>query len=127
MKRDMDLIRSLLLYSEENCKPLHGVYFKFSEYCWEGDIEELKRHIYLLEGEALLEEGLPSSEDDIGLGNLTWAGYNFLDSVRDPKIWRETQDIAKNAGGFTFELLAEIAKGLIKTKIMKHTGVELQS
>jgi hypothetical protein len=56
---------------------------------------------------------------------LSWAGDDFLDSVRDPEIWRQTKEGAKKAGGFTVELLGDLAKGLIKTQIKKHTGVEL--
>jgi Hypothetical protein (DUF2513) len=55
----------------------------------------------------------------------TWRGHDFIDSVRDPEIWRKTKEGAQAAGGFTIELLRELAKGFIKTQIEKHTGVKL--
>jgi hypothetical protein len=37
----------------------------------------------------------------------------------------KTKEGASQAGGFTVWLLADLAKGLIKTQIEKHTGVKL--
>jgi hypothetical protein len=56
---------------------------------------------------------------------LTWHGHDLVDSIRDPEIWKMTKEGVEKAGGFTFELIGELAKGFIKTKIEKHTGVEL--
>lgn len=56
---------------------------------------------------------------------LTWEGHDFRDSIRDPEIWAETKRGAENAGGLTVDLLKDLAKGFIKTKIEEHTGVKL--
>lgn len=62
---------------------------------------------------------------------MTWerptsaAMGDFLDTIRDPSIWRETKAGAKKAGGFSLDLLKALAKGLVKKKIEQHTGVEL--
>ena len=56
---------------------------------------------------------------------MSWQGHDFLESVRDPEIWKTTKDVAKKAGGSTFDTLIAIAKGLIKTKIEKHTGINI--
>ena len=56
---------------------------------------------------------------------LTWRGHDFLDQVRDDEIWRLTKEGANKAKGFTFDLLASLARGLIKEKIKKHTGIEI--
>jgi hypothetical protein len=56
---------------------------------------------------------------------ITWQGHDFIDSVRDDKIWAETKDTAKKAGGWTLSLLSEIAKAVIKENITKHTGINL--
>jgi hypothetical protein len=61
----------------------------------------------------------------ITFAGLTWAGHDFLDSVRDSEIWRATKEGAQKAGGFSLELLAALAKGLIKKKIEQHTGIQL--
>ncbi len=61
----------------------------------------------------------------IGFRCLTWEGHDFLDSVRDPKIWAKTKDGALAAGGFTVDLLKDLAKGFVKKQIEERTGVTL--
>jgi hypothetical protein len=45
--------------------------------------------------------------------------------VRDPKIWAKTKDGALAAGGFTVDLLKDLAKGFVKKQIEERTGVTL--
>jgi Hypothetical protein (DUF2513) len=52
-------------------------------------------------------------------------GHDFLDSIRDPEIWRKTKEGAEAAKGFSFDLLKALAKGLIKTQLEQRTGVKL--
>jgi hypothetical protein len=52
---------------------------------------------------------------------LTWEGHDFLNSIRDPKIWEKTKKGVEGAGGFTVDL----AKGFVKKQIEEHTGVKL--
>ena len=57
---------------------------------------------------------------DVAVRNLTSEGHDFLDSVRDPEIWRRTKAGAVKAGGFTVDILKELAKSLIKAAIQQH-------
>ena len=50
---------------------------------------------------------------------ISWAGYEFLDSVRDPDIWRKTKEGAQKMGSWTVKLLADIATGFIKAKAIE--------
>jgi Hypothetical protein (DUF2513) len=61
----------------------------------------------------------------ITFSGLTWAGHDYLDAVRDPEIWKKVRQTTDAAGGFTLELVKDLAKGFIKTQIKKHTGMEL--
>lgn len=56
---------------------------------------------------------------------LTWHGHEFLDAIRDPEVWKKTKNGALAAGGFTFDLLKELAKGYLKKQIADRTGVEI--
>ena len=47
---------------------------------------------------------------------------NFLDSVRDTKVWRTTKDRVKAAGGFTIEILGAVAKKVIDENLVKLVG-----
>lgn len=61
----------------------------------------------------------------IGFRRLSWTGHEFLDSVRSPEVWARTKAGALAAGGFTVQLLADLAKGFIKKQIEDRTGVKL--
>jgi len=124
MKRDMDLIRELLLYTEKYSRPELGVAISKSnlELCKTDD--QLLGHINLLIDKNLMT--FPHhAQNTYYLGNLTSYGHDFLDSVRDPEIWKQTKDVGLKAGGWTIDLLGDIAKGLIKKQIKKYTDVEL--
>lgn len=56
---------------------------------------------------------------------LTWQGHDFLDSVRNQETWAKTKKGALAAGGWTADILKDLAKGFIKKQIEEHTGVKL--
>jgi Hypothetical protein (DUF2513) len=124
MKRNMDLVRDLLLKIEE-LDLGDGNWVDVSDMSDDGN--ELYQHLILMRDEGLIEgsDRQFAGKDGFLPTSLTWAGHDFLDSVRDPEIWQKTKDGAKAAGGFTVELLAEIAKGLIKTQIKRLSGVDV--
>ncbi len=132
MKRDMDLIRELLLRIEKHAKPATGIAGRYLEVRdlrlhVEGyDRAQVVYHAYLLV-QAELVDGFSRGVDEyhILVKGLTWRGHDFLDDVRDPKIWHATKACAKKAGGFSFDLLRALAKGFLKKKVEEHTGVEL--
>jgi len=133
MKRDMDLARELTLRIESMVPPA-GLFDPFlnldpSEHAMKFDgftVAEVHYHLHLL-AEAGFLDGVKELRGStcVMVKGLTWKGHDFVDSVRDPEIWRETKDGAKKVGGFSLELLVALAKGLIKKKIEEHTGVEL--
>ena len=129
MKRDMDLIRALLLKIESMEIEPGGTSpalrasdeaLKIEGYTEDQVVYHLE---YLIDNG--LAEGSCSVDRFFHISKLTRSGHDLVDSIRDPEIWRETKERAKKAGGFTLELLGDLAKGLLKTQIAKHTGVEL--
>jgi Hypothetical protein (DUF2513) len=48
---------------------------------------------------------------------LSWEGHDYLDAVRDPKIWKMTKEATDKVGSWAFELVKEVAKGLIKSEL----------
>jgi len=129
MKRDMDLIRDLLLFFES--KP---EYDGISKYQLDSkDLEELNfddrttEEIFyninkLIEANFLI--GQLTFNNPIVSG-LTWKGHDFLDSIRDPEIWKKTKEGAKRAGGFSVELLKDLAIGLLKKQIEEYTDIKI--
>lgn len=126
----MDLIRELLLKLE--AMPLRpGVIALVSGHDEETAIEgwtpeEIGEHLRMLQRGGLIETpGSQPLDGSITFRALTWEGADFLDSVRDPETWAKTKKAAAGAGGFTLELLKDLAKGLIKKQVEEHTGVKL--
>ena len=130
MRRDMDLIRELLLKIDSldiepggTTRALRPSDPELKIGSYTGD--QVDYHLELLIDAGLVEGSCSAVDRFFHITKLSWAGDDFLASVRDPEIWRQTKEGAKKAGGFTVELLGDLAKGLIKTQIKKHTGVEL--
>ncbi|MCI4680617.1 DUF2513 domain-containing protein [Rhodoblastus acidophilus] len=132
MKRDMDLVRELLLKLEALDIP-PGVVRPLSPYNpamavngFTGD--EVGHHLRMLVSGNLVETAGSQSfgpDGSLVFRQISWAGHDFLDSVRDPEIWAKTKKGAAAAGGFTVDLLKDLAKGLVKKQIEEFTGVKL--
>lgn len=125
MKRDMDLVRNILLSAEA----LEHGYVNDSPKIDGYTDEQVAHHIYLMWQAGLVKgadtSGVSCDSPTAILISVTWQGHDFLDAIRDPEIWKKTKDIAGQAGGFTFELIGELAKGLLKTQIKRLTGIDL--
>lgn len=129
MQRDMDMIRELLLRIEAVDLPAGSAVMlslRHEPLVHPGEnIDSIAYHMRLLITAGLVDPTNVQGADSFGIRGLTWSGHDFLDSIRDPEIWRQTKEAANKAGGFTLDLLADLAKGFIKTQLEKHTGVKL--
>ncbi|AOK57665.1 hypothetical protein WM29_00025 (plasmid) [Burkholderia ubonensis] len=126
MKRDMDLIRELMLKLEELPVPTAGmVVVDAAKVGVEGyTAEQIDYHLSLLEQARFIHAGGldmgmsgPGFGPGVGFYSLTWAGHDFLDAVRSPDVWDRTTQAATAAGGFTVELLVFAAKTYLEGKI----------
>jgi Hypothetical protein (DUF2513) len=130
MKRDMNLIRELLLTIESLPVGRSGVVAVSpagKNIAIDGyDATHIKYHLSLLREAGFLDcAGRVLTDGTMAVRGLTWAGHDYVDAVRDPEIWKKTKRGAEAAGSWTFDLVKELAKGFIKTKIEEHTGVKL--
>jgi hypothetical protein len=120
----MDLIRDLLLKIEEAPRRVSWKDIVPED---NAEAERVLEHLKLIE-EAGLIKSTPVHLKGLRLPEnieLEWAGHDFLDSVRDPKIWDKTKKGVEGAGGFTLDLVKDLAKGLVKKQIEEYTGVKL--
>ena len=128
MKRDFDLIRAILLDIECN---VPAVPIKYGYNFDHSDRDAVAFALHLMEQRGLIEAfhnkemGLHDADKYLQV-KLTWEGCDFLDTIRDDEIWRKTKEGVRQAGGFSFELMKALAKGMIKKKIELHTGVDLE-
>ena len=124
MRRDLDLVRNILLHIEGKHEAASIQKLDFDAF--NGFTQKvIYEHARLLREAGYLRDTKQVLGMSVMVSGLTWKGHDFLDSVRDPQVWAETKDAANKVGGWTVSLVSEIAKGLIKTKIKQHTGVEL--
>ncbi len=128
MKRDMDLIRELMLKLEALRVPSDEVvYIDPDTMAVDGyDMHQIDYHLQLLEQARLVYAG--GFEIGMGAGpgiafrSLSWAGHDFLDSVRSPDVWDKAKQTASAAGGFTVELLVFAAKTYLENRIKGLVG-----
>lgn len=127
MRRDMDLIRELLLRLEGlPMRPGGFVSFDVSdpEFTIEGrSADEVWHHLAMIYDAGFAESGTDVRGDLSGswyFRTLSWAGRDFLDAVREPKVWQETKSRASTIGGWTVGILRDLAVGLVKGEAAKH-------
>ena len=115
MKRDMDMIRQLLLDAEghDSNSPLFQTNDPSSAY-----------HISLLKDaglmDAIIRKGIHGTPSDAAIIGLTWAGHDFLDAARNDTIWNKAKDkFLKPGVSWTFSILAEWLKQEAHKKIFE--------
>jgi|ERR1700730_13453399 hypothetical protein len=119
MQRGMDLTRTLLLWIDsdpqldgtrqiepDNPSDIGVINHSYSEVAYNLNLLIDKGYIKGTHGMQMPR-----------ISHLTWEGHDFLDSIRDPETWAKTKKAATRAGGFTVDLLRDLAKGLIKKQI----------
>ena len=122
MKRDMDLIRTLLLWIEDDPtldgREWRGV--QLADYAaFPGHSpQEVQYHLGLLV-DAGLVQGKPyfSPAGTVVFSSLTWGGHEFVDNVRDASIWKVVKEKASGVSGVAFGVLGEIAKEELKKRL----------
>jgi len=117
MKRDMDLVRLILLAIEEEPRGWAPklVIEGYSE-------QQIGFHVQLM-GEAgfikTADVTPRESSSPIGIPvYMRWAGYEFLEAARTPSIWEAAKSKLKTAGtGIAFELLKETLLALARHQL----------
>ena len=126
MERDLELVRQILLkaaahphgrgFSPQD--DLDGVY----------TTEQIGYHVHLMGQAGLIAASDATTHDDPSpnslMNSITWSGYEYLESVRDEKVWKETKSLAGRAGSTAFDLVKQIAISVAKSELAKH-GVNL--
>lgn len=120
MTRDMDLVRKILVGVEARNDP-----FSFEELVIDGhEPAEVSGHL-----EMLAEAGYVEVTDLTTMGTsyrklcpkrLTWAGHEFLDSVRNESVWIDVKKKITSQGG---ALPLEIIKALAIAALKGHLGL----
>jgi hypothetical protein len=102
MKRDMELIRYILLQKEAEQEIV-------------GEHKVVVYHIGLLNEagfvDAVTRNGVDGVISDAWIKSITWAGHDFLDAMRDDTIWKMAKDkFIKPGVSWTVSILFEFLK-----------------
>ena len=108
MKRDMDLIRAILLAVEDEPSS-HAPEIEIQGYTQ----EQVGYHAELLKEAGFVE--LYNDSDMIR--RLTWSGHEFLDSARDNTRWNQAKDKLNKAGGASIPIWIALLTELVKKQI----------
>lgn len=118
MKLNYDCVRDLLLYLENN--------LTYDNYV---SIGNLKLNNYSSDeltytSEKLTEAGYINSiighSDDypvIIVKSITYNGHQYLDSIRNNTIWKETKSKLSKIGSFSFPIIQQLAISIAKAKL----------
>jgi hypothetical protein len=119
MKRDWEVIRNILIAIEADCTTedlakLHT------------DWQLIATHLRLLKEADLVDgiaiyRGIGSRDVAVNAAvppSLTWAGYDFLDAIRDETVWEKAKgQAAKTGGAVTLAVLTQLATYYLMEKL----------
>jgi len=107
MKRDMDLIRQILLHVEAR---------QFDQVDEPFHVPEYADDIVGFHLELLAEAGLVKTPDASNTGHnfvyfpvgITWEGYEFLDACRDERRWIDAKKLLRQCGTVSFHVMKQL-------------------
>lgn len=111
MKRDMDLVRLILLRVEEQ-DPNSSSYESIAIDGYSAG--EIREHVKLLKNAGMVDDVHHDMDGHVWIRSITWDGYDYLDKVRDNSVWKKTKDVIKEKGlPLIFDTIKTIASALI--------------
>ncbi|HDR5353844.1 TPA: DUF2513 domain-containing protein [Bacillus thuringiensis] len=123
MKLNQDCIRSILLELEEKLNlgqhiHLHQLkeFKAFNEY---GENESVYAILKLIEA-GYLNGAYQFDGDEIyalGIASITFSGHEFLDTIRDSKVWAKTKTLTQKLTSVPINVLSAVAVKVTKDYI----------
>ena len=109
VKRDMDLVRSILFEVEEAARPLSVGDLDYRGHSQ----EEVVYHVNLMAERGLLDATSIGSWSRptvyVSINGLTWDGQDFLDVMRDERVFAKAKKAVKaSLGTTTFDVLKAV-------------------
>lgn len=129
MKINNDLIRELMLFSENSLDMVTDLIFydeikSFAEKS-EFTLDQVNYHLWELDNAGFLDVNFNYANNGISsvtINNVLWDGHQFLDTIRDPKVWKTTKTIASKLESISVTVLSTIGSNVLKHYIDKQMG-----
>ncbi len=124
MKRDLDLVREIMLALETN-DDLNG---RSRRRYYVGQLlpfpnrnqDELAYHLMLILDEGWIDGQYNRTSGDFEVNRLTANGHDFVDSTRSPDVWQKARFAMKAGGTETLKFAWDIAKAIARKKVEQH-------
>ena len=113
MKLDYDLIRDLLLYVEDKTdgeKTIHVL--SIAEDFHAVEVQKIKYHLKYLKDSHYLQH-----IRDVNILDITPLGRDYLNSVREQSIWKETKKVFHPLGSVALSVVSDIATSIILKRL----------
>ena len=120
MKRDLDLVRQLMLQIEA-LPAVPPVQYRM------GEVEDpvLLKHLEMLIAAELVNGKIShgSRGDVITISGLTWEGHEWIEMVRSQAVWNQTKsELLDRGGAMTYELTKAVASKLLRARLGLPSG-----
>lgn len=123
MKRDLDLVRAILITAENADGPIGGDVLLSIE----PDAKKVAYHLELMQAHGLINvavkyDGLNHVPYMLELRSVTWEGYDYLDAIRSTRVWDKAKASMMGAIGEVSLSLAKetslmVARQLIQQQL----------
>ncbi len=111
MKRDMDLIRNILLEIEkQDINSTHIRPIVVDGYT----PMEIMQHVKLMEDHGLVRDCIYDRCYNTYVRTITWEGYDFLEKIRDHTMWEKTKNVIVQKGlPLVFDTVKTVSTALV--------------
>ena len=109
MKRNLDLVRDILLFIEDKSETADFFSVEIDGY----SDRVINYHVYLLvRQDFIVSTEPPIRHAQVTICGLTWKGHEYLDTVRSDNVWNKTKELTKPLGSASIEVIFQIAKDI---------------
>ncbi|HEY7427054.1 MAG TPA: DUF2513 domain-containing protein [Gemmataceae bacterium] len=114
MQRNMDLVRSILMWIEDSPSGWTVPSFGIATFT----SEQMSYHARIMMEDGLVERAGPTRSGD-PVYSLTWKGHELLDAARDQKRWNQAKIAIGKVGSAPISVWTKILQDLV----LKELGV----
>lgn len=123
MKRDMDLVRYILMEVEKADAPLPFEHFIATD----RTMDCVAYHIMMMEHHGLVDTTTFLADNDYyhaSIKALTWDGCDYLDAIRSDSVWKKTKElISSAAGSTTVGVIKQVAELVVIQSVKQVAGI----
>lgn len=118
MKRNLDLVREILLCVEAHEPARVGMLQSISPRDFTGSEAQNLYHINMLVDAGFIKlAGRPTLAGDFSVHGMTMQGHDFFDAIKEQSVWDNTKERVGKIGGWTLDIVLAVAKDEIRRRL----------